>query len=69
LCRCRLTNHPAPFPPLPYAGSAYYNSGLLLTGSPGLQTYTVTFSKPGTYEYLCVIHDEGGMKGTIVVQQ
>jgi len=29
----------------------------------------VTFSKPGTYEYLCVLHDEDGMKGTIVVQQ
>jgi len=60
---------PAPIPPKPYAGSGYYNSGLLLTGSPGPQMYTVTFSKPGTYEYLCVLHDEDGMKGTIVVQQ
>jgi plastocyanin len=30
------------------------------------QTYTVTFSKPGTYNFICTIHPY--MKGTIIVQ-
>jgi plastocyanin len=58
---------PSPLPPAPYEGRGYYNSGLLLTGSPGPQAYTVRFSKPGTFEYMCVLHDENGMKGIIAV--
>lgn len=41
--------------------SAFINSGNLTNG----QSYTVTFSKAGTYSYICSIHPY--MKGTVVV--
>jgi len=59
---------PAPLPPAPYDGTGYYNSGLLLAGGPTPQAFTVTYTKAGTFRYQCIIHDEDGMKGTIVVQ-
>jgi plastocyanin len=59
---------PAPLPPAPYDGSAYTNSGLLITGAPMPQTYTVTYTKAGTFKYQCILHDDEGMKGTIIVQ-
>jgi len=59
---------PAPLPAAPYNGTAYYNSGLLLTNGPTPQAFTVTYTKAGTFKYQCIIHDEDGMKGTIVVQ-
>lgn len=60
---------PAPAQPAPYAGTGYVNSGLMLTGSPGPQAFSLTFSKPGTYKYLCILHDPNGMNGTITVTQ
>lgn len=56
----------SPVPSVPYAGTGYFNSGLLIAGgSP--QSYTLTFTKPGKYDYICVPHDSTGMKGTINV--
>jgi plastocyanin len=50
-------------------GDGYLNSGVLAPpGSPaaaGPQSFQVTFTKPGTYQYECVIHEH--MDGTIVV--
>lgn len=46
-----------------YDGSAFTSSGLTFQG----QTYTLTFSKAGTYSYQCLIHP-ASMKGTVVVQ-
>jgi plastocyanin len=50
-------------------GDGYLNSGILAPpGSPasaGPQSFQVTFTKPGTYQYECVIHSK--MDGTIVV--
>lgn len=50
-------------------GDGYLNSGILAPpGSPataGPQSFQVTFTKPGTYQYECVIHPK--MDGTIVV--
>jgi plastocyanin len=50
-------------------GNGYLNAGLLEPkGSPasaGPQSFTVTFTKKGTYHYECVIHQN--MDGTIVV--
>jgi plastocyanin len=43
-------------------GNSTINSGDLKKG----QSYTVTFTKPGTYQYICMIHQY--MHGTIVVQ-
>ena len=31
-------------------------------------TYKVTFTAAGTYQYICEIHDEIGMVGTVVVR-
>lgn len=52
-----------------YEGQGYFNSGYMmrLEGQPPA-TYSLTFTKPGTYEYRCLIHDEFGMKATIVVE-
>jgi plastocyanin len=51
-----------PAGPTTYDGSAYVSSGFLLLG----QNYRVTFTKPGTYTYHCLIHP--GMTGQIAVQ-
>lgn len=55
-------------PPVPsqpsggsYDGQGLLNSGFILPG----QSYTVTFTQAGVYEYLCVLHPL--MKGSIVV--
>ncbi|BBD73200.1 hypothetical protein HS1genome_1589 [Sulfodiicoccus acidiphilus] len=46
-----------------FNGSGYYNSGPLLPG----QSYSLTFTVPGVYTYVCLLHDNMGMYGTIVV--
>jgi plastocyanin len=35
---------------------------------PGVTHFRVTFTAPGTFNYICAIHDELGMKGTVIVQ-
>lgn len=52
-----------------YDGTGYVNSGLLLPppAPVAARTFTLTFTRPGSYDYECVVHDELGMKGTIVV--
>jgi plastocyanin len=40
------------------------NSGILLPGS----SFTVTFTKAGTYHYICGLHDYLGMTGTVNVK-
>jgi plastocyanin len=52
----------APAGPATYDGSTYASSGFLLLG----QSYRMTFTKPGTYTYHCLIHP--GMTGQISVQ-
>jgi plastocyanin len=44
-----------------YDGTGYVGSGLLNTG----QTFSLTFTKAGTFPYLCLIH--AGMGGTVKV--
>ena len=58
---------PAPEPAEPYAGTGYFNSGRLVAGGEGPQSFALTFTEPGTYEYLCLVHDPAGMNGTITV--
>lgn len=53
-----------------YEGTGYFNSGFMpgtQDPSPGPRTYQVTFTKPGTYEYICTLHDEIGMIGHVTV--
>ena len=54
--------NPAPAGGTTYDGTVYTSSGFQLLGS----TYGITFTKPGTYTFSCLLH--GGMTGTIVVQ-
>jgi plastocyanin len=46
-----------------YNGSGYYNSGIMFP----MQTYQLTFTKPGVYTYVCLLHDSMGMIGQIIV--
>lgn len=50
-----------------YDGTGYTNSGLdVLRQDQG--PYTLAFTKPGTYEYLCAVHGIV-MKGKVIVQE
>lgn len=40
----------------------------LAMSSPGVTRFRVTFTSPGTFNYICAIHDTLGMKGTVIVQ-
>jgi plastocyanin len=53
--------------PTNWDGGSYLNSGFLqpMPNQP-TPTFTVTFANPGTYDYVCVLHE--GMDGTIVVE-
>jgi plastocyanin len=50
-----------------YDPTQYYNSGVLGQGDPAGDVFSLTFDKPGTYEYYCAVHVQLGMKGTIIV--
>jgi plastocyanin len=58
-------------PPELYDGTRFYGSGIMYNfpaGPPGVPPnydLRLTFTKPGTYEYLCVLHPP--MKGTVTV--
>ncbi len=34
---------------------------------PGVTRFRVTFISPGTFNYICAVHDQLGMKGTVIV--
>ena len=56
----------APTPPTgPYDGATLVNSGLMPLGPQAVPPFEMTFSKAGTYNYVCVIHPQ--MAGTIAV--
>jgi plastocyanin len=62
-------NGPPPPPRITNAGSwdgtGFHSSGLFLSFPPALDGYKLTFTKAGTYQYKCLIHDN--MEGTIKV--
>jgi plastocyanin len=64
-----------------YDGSGTVNSGFLstkaqyhyyqLTGTPlpvAVTKFTVTFTKAGTWDYICALHDGVGMRGNVIVR-
>ena len=62
---------PSDPPPLaPYGGdthgNGFFSTGVLGKDLPGGTSATISFSKPGAYRYMCLIHPE--MVGTINVQ-
>lgn len=52
-----------------YDGTGIANSGIMDRSGqvPGGSSYSLTFTKPGTYTYICLLHADQGMAGTIVV--
>ena len=46
------------------SGASAFGSALLQPG----RTFYHTFDKPGTYHYVCVVHETGGMRGTVIVR-
>ena len=40
----------------------------LAQANPGITRFRVTFTAPGVYNYICAVHDQLGMKGTVIVQ-
>ncbi len=50
-------------PATTYDGTAVANSPVM---GPG-QSYSLTFTKAGTYKYYCLFHDDEGMVGTVIV--
>lgn len=46
----------------------YLNASTLFSGLPIRRGVTFTFPNAGTYHYLCALHDEVGMVGTIIVR-
>jgi plastocyanin len=53
-----------------YSGTGFFNSGLLqgtMSPIPGPRNYSLVFDQPGTYNYVCALHDGMGMVGTITV--
>jgi hypothetical protein len=53
-----------------YDGTGYVNPGMLFPpGNPKLpSSFSLTFPKPGSYEYWCLIHADVGQRGTIIVE-
>ena len=46
-------------------GAKPFDSGFLKPG----ETFSETFSVPGTYRYTCAVHEAKGMNGEVVVQK
>jgi plastocyanin len=39
----------------------------LAQSNPGVTRFRVTFTSAGTFNYICAVHDQLGMKGTVIV--
>src|SRR6202162_1205121 len=53
-----------------YNGTGFVNSGLLgPPGTPGEpSSVSLTFTKPGRYEYWCIVHDDVDQQGIVIVK-
>jgi len=60
---------------IPYGNASAYSGGFISSGvllpagvpSTGGSFFTVTFTKAGTFPYICSLHDDEGMVGSITV--
>jgi plastocyanin len=41
----------------------------LAQSPPGVTRFRVTFTAPGTFNYICAVHDQLGMKGKVIVHR
>jgi plastocyanin len=39
----------------------------LAQSSPGVTRFRVMFMSPGTFNYICAVHDQLGMEGKVIV--
>ncbi len=63
-----VTFGPEPANPFPPVGDpTHYSGGTLSSGVIVGGTFRVTFTKAGTYPYVCLLHDHMGMVGTVTV--
>lgn len=53
--------------PVSYDGTGTVNSGYIGYDWPWGTTFRITFTKAGTYKYICSLHDDMGMTGEIDV--
>lgn len=60
---------PSGAPQQQYAGTGFVNSGFIGAGpeATGGKTFAMTFTRAGTYSYLCILHADQGMAGVIEV--
>jgi plastocyanin len=65
-----MANPEVAFPAAPsngqYDGSSFANSGIMGLDPGQSREFSLTFTKPGTYEYVCIVHG-ADMSGKIVV--
>jgi plastocyanin len=64
------TLYPSPFPPQPdteLTRSGIYNSGLMLPIPGTSYTLVIGDVTPGPEPYLCLLHDESGMVGSLII--
>jgi len=50
-----------------FLSSAPQDRAGLAQSPPGVTRFRVTFTSPGTFNYICAVHDQLGMKGTVIV--
>jgi len=50
-----------------FVSPAPQDRATLPQANPGLTRFRVTFMVPGTFNYICAVHDQLNMKGTVIV--
>lgn len=67
-----MMNPLAAFPAAPangeYNGSTYANSAVMGPDEGQPKSFSLTFTEPGVYSYVCIVHSNESMKGTVIVE-
>jgi plastocyanin len=67
-----MINPQAGFPSMPkdgtYDGTTFANSGIMGPDQGQASQFSLTFTKAGSYQYICVVHGVEDMIGTVVVE-
>ena len=53
-----------------FEGTGFWSSGIIGLDDPTgffLTTFSMTFTKAGSYEYMCALHRSVGMDGSVMV--
>jgi len=52
-----------------FLAAAFQDRALLAQSPLGVTRFRVTFTSPGTFNYICALHDELGMAGRVIVHR